>query len=80
MPLYDYQCKGCEAIFEVRATFKEKEAGLEPECPECHSKRTRQLLAPGLFLRHSVDGASLALPTCGPNAGAGCCGGERIRK
>ena len=33
MPLYDYQCKGCQAVFEVRATFKEKEAGLQPECP-----------------------------------------------
>jgi len=33
MPLYDYQCKKCQTIFEVRATFKEKEEGLEPECP-----------------------------------------------
>jgi len=74
MPLYDYQCQHCEAVFEVRATFKEKEAGLQPECPECHSMQTRQLLSSGLFLHHSDDGAALELPICGPNAGPGCCG------
>jgi putative FmdB family regulatory protein len=75
MPLYDYQCKQCQTIFEVRAAFKEKEAGLEPECPECHSKKTNQLLASGLFLRKSNDGVDLTGPGCGPNAGPGCCGG-----
>ena len=67
MPLYDYQCKRCQNVFEVRATFKEKEAGLEPECPECQSKKTHQLLTSGLFLRKSDDGADLTWP--------GCCGG-----
>jgi putative FmdB family regulatory protein len=51
MPVYDYQCEQCETVFEVRAAFKEKEAGLKPECPQCHSKKTRQLLTSGLFLR-----------------------------
>jgi putative FmdB family regulatory protein len=75
MPLYDYQCNKCQAVFEVRATFKEKEAGLEPECPQCHSKKTHQLLTSGLFLRKSDDGADLTWPGCGPNSGPGCCGG-----
>jgi putative FmdB family regulatory protein len=75
MPVYDYQCQHCQTAFEVRATFKEKEAGLKPECPQCHSKKTHQLLTSGLFLRHSGDGDVLELPTCGPNAGPGCCGG-----
>lgn len=74
MPLYDYQCQQCETVFEVRATFKEKDAGLKPECPQCHSKKTRQLLTSGLILRRSDDGASFDLPACGPNAGPGCCG------
>ena len=73
MPLYDYQCQGCQTVFEVRATFKEKEAGLKPACPKCESKQTRQLLTTGLFLRKSDDGADLSLPACGPNAGPGCC-------
>ncbi|HUE98694.1 MAG TPA: zinc ribbon domain-containing protein [Anaerolineales bacterium] len=75
MPLYDYQCKHCQLVFEVHATFKEKEAGLEPECPQCHSKRTRQLLTSGLLLLHNAEGPAMEFPACGPNAGAGCCGG-----
>jgi len=73
MPLYDYQCKHCKTVFEVRATFKEKELGLGPQCPQCHSKRTRQLLSSGLFLRQSHDGQSLGSPSCGPNCGRGSC-------
>ena len=73
MPFYDYQCQGCQTVFEVRATFKEKEEGLKPECPKSESKQTRQLLTSGLFLRKSDDGADFSLPACGPNAGPGCC-------
>lgn len=74
MPLYDYQCKKCQTIFEVRATFKEKEAGLEPECPQCLSKKTHQLLTSGLFLRKSDGSTDVPWTACGPNAGSGCCG------
>ncbi len=72
MPLYVYQCEECQTVFEVRASFKEKEAGLEPECPQCKSQQTRQVITAGLVIRSS-DGTSLALPSCGPDAGPGCC-------
>jgi putative FmdB family regulatory protein len=72
MPIYNFQCEQCLEVFEVRATFKEKEAGLEPICPKCQSKETRQMISAGLVLRGS-DGASLSLPACGPSAGPGCC-------
>lgn len=75
MPLYDYQCNHCKSLFEVRATYKEKEAGLQPACPKCNSKETRQVLASTFLMRHGGDGASVDLPRCGPNAGSGCCGG-----
>ena len=71
MPLYDYQCQDCQSVFEVRATFKEKQEGLKPKCPQCQSKKTRQLLTSGLLLVYTSDGPSGA---CGPNAGPGCCG------
>lgn len=74
MPLYDYQCKQYQAIFEVRASFKEKETGLQPECPQCHSPDVRQILTAGLLLQIGRDGAALNLPVCGPNSGPGCCG------
>ena len=73
MPIYNFECKQCAEIFEVRASFKEKEAGLEPECPLCHSKETSQRITAGLMLRGS-NGGSVSLPKCGPNAGSGCCG------
>lgn len=72
MPIYNFQCEQCSEVFEVRATFKEKEAGLLPECPKCHSKETRQMITAGLVLRGG-DGVSLSLPACGPLSGPGCC-------
>ncbi len=74
MPLYDYQCQNCFSIFEVRASFKEKEAGLEPECPQCHSQETRQVLTAGLLMHTSGNSAAGKVPACGPNSGPGCCG------
>ena len=38
MPLYEYQCQACEEVFEVRASIKEKEAGLVLVCPKCGSQ------------------------------------------
>ncbi len=72
MPIYAFQCEQCAEVFEIRASFKQKEAGLEPECPKCHGQQARQIITAGLVIRGS-DGASLALPGCGPDAGPGCC-------
>lgn len=72
MPLYEFQCTQCGSVFEIRASFKEKEAGLEPECPQCHSKEVKQVLTTGLFIRGN-DGTRLSMPGCGPAQGPGCC-------
>lgn len=72
MPLYSFQCEQCEETFEIRASFKEKEAGLEPECPKCKSKQTRQLLSAG-YLIGVRAGANANISACGPDAGPGCC-------
>jgi putative FmdB family regulatory protein len=72
MPLYNYLCEQCDELFEVRASFKEKEAGLEPECPQCHSKETRQLITAGLVLWGS-NGNNIYMNACGPDAGPVCC-------
>lgn len=53
MPLYDYQCKKCQSAFEVRATFKEKEAGLEPEC------RNVSMEVRHVYQEFRVDGSCL---------------------
>jgi putative FmdB family regulatory protein len=71
MPLYEYQCKDCGEVFEVRVTIKEKEAGLESICPKCGSHKARQMLTTALMLHSGKD---FSTPACGPNAGPGCCG------
>jgi len=75
MPFYAFQCEQCKEAFEVRASIKEREAGLQPECPNCHSLQAKQVITAGLVVRGS-DGGSLASSPrgCGPNAGPGCCG------
>lgn len=71
MPFYEFHCEQCETLFTVRATFKEKEAGLKPTCPKCQSQTVEQVITAGLFLRG--QGQNTGLPACGPNAGPGCC-------
>jgi putative FmdB family regulatory protein len=71
MPLYDYQCDACGQVFEVRATIREKEAGLVLECPGCGSHEAHQLLSAAWTLHGS---RGVAQPVCDPNAGSCCCG------
>jgi putative FmdB family regulatory protein len=71
MPFYEYQCEGCSNVFEVRATIKEKEAGLKLACPKCGGRKVRQRLTAAVGLR---GGPKSSPPTCGPNSGPGCCG------
>ncbi len=69
MPLYDFRCEACGKVFEIRATIKQKEAGIEPECPECHAHEARQVITAGLML-HGAGGTSGPTSCCG---GPGCC-------
>jgi putative FmdB family regulatory protein len=72
MPLYCFACDQCGEEFEILASIKQKEAGLEPECPKCQSRATTQMITAGLTLRGSSLGY-LSRTTCGPNPGPGCC-------
>lgn len=76
MPLYDYQCEECGKVFEVRATIRQKEAGLTPECPNCHSEETEALITAGIVILNKAAGGENAVPRfgCGVNAGPNCCG------
>ena len=71
MPFYEFECKDCGEVFEVRASIKEKEAGLALACPKCGSHEARHKLSAALMLHISKE---FSPPTCGPNAGPGCCG------
>jgi putative FmdB family regulatory protein len=75
MPTYEYRCDDCDHIFEVFATFKQKAAGLQPECPRCRSKRVRQAFGSLMIIRDSTGGVSVVPPGGGcAGGGAGCCG------
>ena len=73
MPFYAFHCEECGETFEIRATIHEKEAGLKPECPQCNSAQTRQIITAGVTLRGSGILESTR-PTCSPSSGPGCCG------
>jgi putative FmdB family regulatory protein len=81
MPLYDFRCKQCGHPFTVRASFKEKDAGLQPECPVCHAVETQQVLTVGVFIGQGAGSESGGLPlpmmsgpTCGCGSGGCGCG------
>jgi len=69
MPTYVYACEDCGKTYEITASIKEKEAGLQPECPQCLSDRSRQLITASFTIR---SGNGNVMPGCNP--GGGCCG------
>lgn len=57
MPLYDYQCKTCEQIFEARHGMTES----APPCPHCASNEVQRVITsvPAVtkgFMAHAGDG------------------------
>ena len=69
MPTYVYTCEDCENTFEITASIKEKEAGLQPKCPQCFSDHSRQLITASFNIRGGNGNV-----TSGCNPGGGCCG------
>lgn len=74
MPTYEYACSECQNKFDVYATLAEKEKGLKPECPNCHSKKTIQVFGSFAIGNGSKDGFNpSSMPGCGPGCGPGTC-------
>ncbi len=65
MPTYSYICEECKANFEAFASIQKKDAGWQPECPKCGSKRTRQTFKPVVRITRRGE----------PSSGQGCCSG-----
>ena len=80
MATYDYLCRTCDQILEVRASFAEKAEGLQPTCPSCKGEDLRRLFTPVSVGSASGGGE---LPRAGGGGGGGdgygggggCCGG-----
>lgn len=74
MPSYDFICRECGTLFEVQATFAEKSAGLNPDCPNCRAKETHQIITSGLFLQAATRGSAGGCNGSDSRSGSGCCG------
>lgn len=67
MPAYDYRCRTCDAVFEVRRGLDEAPA--PARCPQGHDQTSR------LFTPVAVGGSAAApVPSGGGCCGGGCCG------
>lgn len=64
MPAYDYRCRTCDTLFEVRRGLDEAPA--PAPCPQGHPETSR------VFTPVAVGGSASA-PA--PSGGGGCCGG-----
>ncbi len=74
MPIYSFECQECLSTFDVRATIREKEAGLHPTCPQCQSDYVEYVIRAGLVLRLANNGDTPRPGgCCGSNSSEGCC-------
>jgi putative FmdB family regulatory protein len=64
MPAYDYRCRTCDALFEVRRGLQDAPA--PAPCPQGHGETSR------VFTPVAVGGGAAAPAVSG---GGGCCGG-----
>jgi putative FmdB family regulatory protein len=67
MPLYEYRCNDCAAVFELLRPMADREVAAV--CPSCESRASMPLIS--RVAVHAGAGASEA-PSIG---GGGCCGG-----
>lgn len=65
MALYEYRCRTCDDVFEVRRPMSE--AGAPAVCPEGHADTVKLL---SMFARPAAAPAM-----AGGGGGGGCCGG-----
>lgn len=65
MPLYDYECKACEFIFDELLCMDDREKPTRRKCPECGRKKVKQVLlgAPSLVDSMYLTGVRTAPDT-----------------
>lgn len=51
MPIFEFQCRACEARFEKLVLPGEQS---EPQCPHCRSQNVQRLLSAASFRPHGI--------------------------
>ena len=69
MPLYEYRCNDCSAVFELLRPMADREVAAI--CPSCESRASMSLIS--RVAVHAGSGSD-ASPSAG--GGGGCCGGS----
>lgn len=69
MPLYEYRCPACRAVFELLRPLSDASNGAT--CPSGHKNATRVV---SLVAARAWDGASMSQPALG--GGCACGGGS----
>ena len=62
MPIFEYQCRECQEIFESLQLSRNREE--DTECPRCGSERTERIVS--TFATGGSDGLN-AGSNCGPS-------------
>ncbi|MBV9100396.1 MAG: zinc ribbon domain-containing protein [Candidatus Dormibacteraeota bacterium] len=70
MPLYEYRCNDCHAVFEVLRPMAQRE--LSAVCPGCESRASMPLIS---RVAVHAGGRADAGASPAPSGGGGCCGG-----
>ena len=71
MPVYEYRCNDCHAVFDVLRPMAERE--LAAVCPSCESRASMPLISRVAVHAGAPSTAESYAP---PSGGAGCCGGS----
>jgi putative FmdB family regulatory protein len=72
MPLYEYRCNDCSAVFELLRPMADREVAAV--CPSCESRASMPLIS--RVAVHAGSGSDEAPSTSGGGGGGGCCGGS----
>src|SRR5450631_386484 len=70
MPLYEYRCNDCSAVFELLRPMADREVAAV--CPSCESRASMPLIS--RVAVHAGSGSDES-PSMG-GGGGGCCGGS----
>jgi putative FmdB family regulatory protein len=73
MPLYEYRCNDCSAVYELLRPMADREVAAV--CPSCESRASMPLISRVAVHAGAATGEGAAAST-GGGGGGGCCGGS----